>query len=782
MAFALFPAAWAQALPFSITRAPGAAPRILGNGAPDVRALLRLDDSAITTAPASILAGTSGVITPTSATSQRIVGVDRYATAATAAEYSFASADTAVIVSGTQPMDAGFAAGLAGVFEAPVLATDPVTLSASTAGALSHLGVSRVVLVGDASVISDNVKAAIEAIAGIASVERIAGATPQVRAANIALRMKSELGVLPNMCIFVNSWDGATVAAPIAYSQHIPILLVFNSGGLFVEFDETRYTLASLALTSGLALFTGPTIYTGSAGQMIYYGLGQTGCYALFVPSSNPVEMSLAFAEEVEERGYFSWQGAGISSASSGEFAVGVGSSVGRLGGVTLLTPSDRLAYGIDAEMYDHASTITEVQIFGSEATLSSDVEAAVSDWSKPAPAAPALTRASSGNRGAMVSCSAATDVMGATYGVWRSSSDSGPFERIATSTQPWYWDSPLTNGSTYWYKMSVNDPARDSEGMPGQAVAAQPAPAQPVRVSGKDRYETAIATSRWNFAQSTTVVIATGENFPDALSASGLCGVFDAPLLLTPKAKLPSGLLAELDRLGVTNIFLIGSTESVSANVENALQRPDRSVRRIGGKNRYETSALIARNLDVGPNATTMFLVRGDSYADALSVSPWSFWYGIPVLLTRPDEMPSETRDHCIKYGINTAIVIGGESAVNTKVLYQLPLTEAYRISGSDRYATSVAVAQALGSPTFDSAVIGVATGTGFADALGGGVACGYWGSPLLLTSPKGLSSDARNLIVSSNKNVQEVQVFGGASVLPQPIVDNVTQLLLAP
>ena len=58
-------------------------------------------------------------------------------------------------------------------------------------------------------------------------------------------------------------------------------------------------------------------------------------------------------------------------------------------------------------------------------------------------------------------------------------------------------------------------------------------------RLCGETRYETAYESSKKLSSTSNTIILASGENFPDALAASALAGVNNAPILLTAKSSL---------------------------------------------------------------------------------------------------------------------------------------------------------------------------------------------------------------------------------------------------
>lgn len=78
-------------------------------------------------------------------------------------------------------------------------------------------------------------------------------------------------------------------------------------------------------------------------------------------------------------------------------------------------------------------------------------------------------------------------------------------------------------------------------------------------RISGADRYQTAIEVSKQGWEQSETVVIARGDSFPDALAGAPLAYKLDAPILLTKSNKLSSEVKIELNRLGAEKAVILG-------------------------------------------------------------------------------------------------------------------------------------------------------------------------------------------------------------------------------
>ncbi len=106
--------------------------------------------------------------------------------------------------------------------------------------------------------------------------------------------------------------------------------------------------------------------------------------------------------------------------------------------------------------------------------------------------------------------------------------------------------------------------------------VLAQLASIAPTeRISGSDRYQTALAVSRRVFGPARPGVwLATGAAFPDALAAASATASVRGPILLTGRSALPAGAGTELSRLSPQTAYLLGGTSAVGAGVAKAAQR----------------------------------------------------------------------------------------------------------------------------------------------------------------------------------------------------------------
>ncbi len=305
------------------------------------------------------------------------------------------------------------------------------------------------------------------------------------------------------------------------------------------------------------------------------------------------------------------------------------------------------------------------------------------------------------------------------------------------------------------------------------------------VRAMGATRYDTAVAVSQQTFSEAGAVVLATGEKFPDALSASALAGAVHGPVLLTKPTVLLTQVRDEIVRLGATKVYLVGGAGALSDAVKNAVDAlPGVDVERVAGADRYQTAAAVARKVETltdGP-IQSVFLVRGDDFADGVAASSYAYKMCFPVLLTQRDTLPAATKAVMEDLPLDSVQVVGGTGAVSNAVLAQLPSgLVVTRHAGKNRYATAVALAEAAAAHDWGAwnQVVGLATGRNFPDALTGGAAIGARGGLLLLTEPTVLSAETKAAIEAHAAEIVKLQVIGGPGAVSAAVSNAVANLL---
>ena len=292
--------------------------------------------------------------------------------------------------------------------------------------------------------------------------------------------------------------------------------------------------------------------------------------------------------------------------------------------------------------------------------------------------------------------------------------------------------------------------------------------------LSGVNRYETCLRISQEGWAEgSDYAVLATGANFPDALSAAPLAAKYGAPILLVKPGELEAALEAEITRLAVKTIFIAGGTGAVSQKVEDTLKAKGIAVTRLSGKDRYETSVAIAKQLDVNQN-TTVFLATGANFPDALSVAPIAAAKQMPIILTDKTTLPEVTKKFFADTKISKFYIVGGTGVVNLAP-GQLTTTWMKRIGGNNRYETNLNVMAEFASEISFTYTF-FATGRNFPDALAGSALAGLAMAPIILVEP----SMPQN-VINEFRNIKEFMshkyLLGGEGVVPKSIVDRITK-----
>ena len=304
-------------------------------------------------------------------------------------------------------------------------------------------------------------------------------------------------------------------------------------------------------------------------------------------------------------------------------------------------------------------------------------------------------------------------------------------------------------------------------------------------RLSGADRYTTAIAVSRASHPTGAdAVVVASGANWPDALAAGVLARAAEAPLLLTTPRTLPTTVRDEIVRLKPRVVYVIGGSSAVSVGVEQRLRELAGSggIMRVAGSTRYSTARAIAnrvRALGGGAAPGTAVVASGESFADAVSAASYAARAGYPILLTAPTALPSDTSRALSVLGVRRTVVVGGGEAVSGAVARKLP--GAVRVAGKDRYETSRRFAAfAISDGILSPAEGALATGLQFPDALSAAPLMASRGGGVVLLR----ELDAPTLAHFDTRRLQlrRLAFLGGNVAIPQALEDALKTRLRTP
>ncbi|MEV7633097.1 cell wall-binding repeat-containing protein [Microbacterium sp. NPDC089318] len=195
------------------------------------------------------------------------------------------------------------------------------------------------------------------------------------------------------------------------------------------------------------------------------------------------------------------------------------------------------------------------------------------------------------------------------------------------------------------------------------------------IRLAGSDRFATAAAVSTlWGSAS--TVYLASGLDFPDALAGAAAAGSKDSPVLLTRGDSLPVETANALARLRPAKIVVLGGTGVITDAVvaEGATATGvATSVERLGGINRYMTAVAVSKATFPSPGVPAVYIASGLSFPDALAGAAAAGHRGGPVLLTGQSALSTAVLDEIRRLKPKRVILLGGPAVISDNAIAQL-------------------------------------------------------------------------------------------------------------
>lgn len=274
-------------------------------------------------------------------------------------------------------------------------------------------------------------------------------------------------------------------------------------------------------------------------------------------------------------------------------------------------------------------------------------------------------------------------------------------------------------------------------------------------RIAGEDRIATSIEISKAMFNESDNVVLASGYNFADALSAGQLAAALNAPLILSSD-QLDTRTSDEIAKLKPKNMYIVGGENALSSNIEESVKSVvnDINIERLKGNDRYETSVKVMEKTKEFVDAEYLLIASGKNFPDALSATSFMADHKALMVLSDGNSYPKSDLQE---------IAIGG---VN-----QLPLNgfTGERIAGNDRYQTALAIAR-RSFENNENAIL--ANSKVFADSLSAVSVAKNYKAPIILTDNENLTQSTKSYL----ENMNSVTIIGGEKSVSSNIFSNPT------
>jgi len=347
----------------------------------------------------------------------------------------------------------------------------------------------------------------------------------------------------------------------------------------------------------------------------------------------------------------------------------------------------------------------------------------------------------------------------------------------IAGATAPNYFVGYMDAGTRLSVTTSGSKTGYRSSTMTSSETSEVPTDRITERVAGADRYAVAVAIADQAYPLTAGIVfVATGENYPDALSAGPAAARLGGPLLLTPARSLPDSVRQKIMALDPETIVVVGGPNAVADSVFDELAALQPDTRRIGGADRFAVSrGLLAFAFGGSSSPTQAFVVTGNNFPDALSASAAAGAVGAPLLLVDglQDRVSAETIAALSAVRTTRITIVGGPATVRSGIETSLKAqwSGTARIFGEDRYSTSAAVMAQAYPGTSQQAII--ATGENYPDALAGSAWAGVARIPLFIV-PSGCVP-AGTLAEIYRLGARDITLLGGPVAL-RPSAEKMT------
>ena len=192
-------------------------------------------------------------------------------------------------------------------------------------------------------------------------------------------------------------------------------------------------------------------------------------------------------------------------------------------------------------------------------------------------------------------------------------------------------------------------------------ASAVSSAGFDPVRIGGADRYETAAKVATDGLGSPSVAFLATGNDFPDALSAGPAASDQHGAILLTNGSSMPTSTASYLVAHPGATVYAIGGPAAAA----------DPAATPIVGTDRFDTAVQIASRFFSNPS--DLGFASGVNFPDALAGGAGMGNVDGPMLLTAPDSLPQVDVDYLNSNSPLDAVVFGGPAAVSDSVVTQL-------------------------------------------------------------------------------------------------------------
>lgn len=280
--------------------------------------------------------------------------------------------------------------------------------------------------------------------------------------------------------------------------------------------------------------------------------------------------------------------------------------------------------------------------------------------------------------------------------------------------------------------------------------------------IEGQGVYDTPIRISRTLLEKQKRVILASGESYPDALTATSLVeGQY--PVFFVKENSLPTMVGNEILRLEAEEVYILGGPDTISSRVEEEIMalKPSISIKRLAGPTRYETAVEVAKE---NPRDKAI-LVDGLNFPDALTAQGLAYIKDQALVLTEPKALPQATKSFL--ESVTSLDIGGGPNSVGQEVLEDLRLmglNPDKTFQGPNRFATAAALAEEFVYMKGEPSTVILASGDTYQNALASSILSQRYQAPTLLLGSRGVDKSTYDFLTKYRESIDKI-IFVGNS-----------------
>ena len=264
-------------------------------------------------------------------------------------------------------------------------------------------------------------------------------------------------------------------------------------------------------------------------------------------------------------------------------------------------------------------------------------------------------------------------------------------------------------------------------------------------RIAGMNRYDTSATIASKYAKNAEKLILASGENFADALSGSPLSGDLNAPILLTQSKEMPRETELTVKTINPKEAYVIGGNSSVAQSQLQFFQK----ATRVSGTDRIGTSVEVNKiRKTLNPNMKES-IYNSYVYPDALAAGPLASKMNLELIP--------------VEKATNPNYIFGGKSTVK----YNGNVTK--RFSGKDRYETSVEIAKEYLKHSASKKTVIIASGEDYPDALSSSIISKVKDAPIVLVGKNHIPDSVRNFL--KDNQIDNIIIVGGVNSVSQKV-----------